>query len=101
MMDQIHQSRHVKLVQRILATVAILYRPISLEELPTLLDIPYRASGNDKAMTEIIDVCGSFLTLRERTISLIHQSAKDFLPSKARNEIFLSGLEDIYHTVFS
>ncbi|KAK4249691.1 NACHT domain-containing protein [Corynascus novoguineensis] len=101
MMDQIHKSRHAKLVQRILATVAVVYRPISLEELPILLDIPYRASGNDQAMAEIIGLCGSFLTLREHTISFIHQSAKDFLLKQARNEIFPSGLENTHHTVFS
>ncbi|KAL2138203.1 hypothetical protein VTI28DRAFT_7276 [Corynascus sepedonium] len=101
MMDQIHKSRHAKLIQRILATVAVVYRPISLEELPILLDIPYRASDNDKALREIVGLCGSFLTLREHTISLIHQSAKDFLLEQACNEIFPSGLEDIHHTVFS
>ena len=42
-----------------------------------------------------------FLTLRDRTISFVHQSAKDFLLKQARGEIFPSGIEDIHHTIFS
>ncbi|KAL2195138.1 hypothetical protein P885DRAFT_24441, partial [Corynascus similis CBS 632.67] len=101
MMDQINNSRHAKLLQRILAAAAVVYRPITLEELPVLVDIPYRASGNDKSLTEIIRLCGSFLTLRERTISFVHQSAKDFLLQQAQNEIFPSKVEEVHHNIFS
>ncbi|KAL2168899.1 hypothetical protein VTG60DRAFT_6734 [Thermothelomyces hinnuleus] len=101
MTDQIYKSRHAKLLQRILATVSVVYRPITLEELPALVDVPSRASGNDKALTEIVRLCGSFLTLRNCTIYIVHQSAKDFLLKQARDEIFPSGIEDIHRTVFS
>ncbi|KAL2192736.1 NACHT domain-containing protein [Corynascus similis CBS 632.67] len=101
MMAQIHSSRHAKLVRRILATIAVVYRPITLEELPTLVDTPCRASGNDRALIEIIGLCGSFLALRGRTMSFVHQSAKDFLLNQAHNEIFPSGTEHIHYTVFS
>ncbi|KAL2198354.1 hypothetical protein P885DRAFT_32223, partial [Corynascus similis CBS 632.67] len=101
MMDHIHRSRHTKLVQRVLGAVAVVYRPITLQELPTLVDTPCHASGNAKALAEIVGLCGSFLTLREHTIFFIHQSAKDFLLQQARNEIFLSGIEDIHYTIFS
>ncbi|KAL2196899.1 NACHT domain-containing protein [Corynascus similis CBS 632.67] len=101
MMDQIHSSRHAKLVRRILATIAGVYRPITLEELPTLVDTPCRAFGNDRALIEIVGLCGSFLTLRGHTISFVHQSAKDFLLNQAHDEIFPSGIEDIHYTVFS
>ncbi|KAL2199498.1 NACHT domain-containing protein [Corynascus similis CBS 632.67] len=59
MMDQIHKSRHAKLCQRILATVVVGYRPITLEELPTLVDSPSRASGNGKALAEISSLARS------------------------------------------
>jgi hypothetical protein len=37
----------------------------------------------------------------KRTISFIHQSAKDFLLREAAHDVFPSGIEDIHHTVFS
>ncbi|KAL2197316.1 NACHT domain-containing protein [Corynascus similis CBS 632.67] len=90
MIDQIYMSRHAKLLLRILAVVSVVYRPITLEEMPALVDIP-----------EIVGLCGSFLTLRERIVSLVHQSAKDFLLIQARDEIFPSGMEHVHYTIFS
>ncbi|KAK3307177.1 NACHT domain-containing protein [Chaetomium strumarium] len=101
MMDQIYNSRHAKLFQRILAVVSVVYRPITLDELPALVDTPNRVSSNGKALAEIVGLCGSFLTLRERTISFVHQSAKDFLLKQARDEIFPSGREEVHRTIFS
>jgi hypothetical protein len=72
-----------------------------LEELPALVDMPGCASGNHKALAEIVGLCGCFLTLREHAITLIHQSAKDFLLKLAHDEIFPSGIEDIHRTIFS
>ncbi len=65
------------------------------------MDTPDRIAGNSKALTEIVGLCGSFLTLRERTISFVHQSAKDFLLQQARGEIFPSGVDDVHHSIFS
>ncbi|KAK4121378.1 hypothetical protein N657DRAFT_673681, partial [Parathielavia appendiculata] len=101
MMGQIYNLRCAKLLQRILAVISVVYRPITLDELPALVDTPGRASDNEKALVEIVGLCGSFLTLRERMISFIHQSAKDFVLKQARDEIFPSGIEDIHHTIFS
>jgi DNA replication protein DnaC len=101
MMDQICNSKNSKLCKSILAVASVVYRPITLDELDSFVDMPPRSSGNYKALAEIIGLCGSFLTLRERTISFVHQSAKDFLIDKASQEIFLSGIEDEYHAIFT
>ena len=101
MVDKISKSRNAELLRRILAAVSVAYRPITLEEVPALVDAPDRIASNSKALTEIVGLCGSFLTLRERTISFVHQSAKDFLLQQARGEIFPSGIEDVHHTIFS
>ncbi|KAK5991625.1 Vegetative incompatibility protein HET-E-1 [Cladobotryum mycophilum] len=85
----------------ILAVVSVVHRPISLSELETLVEMPPRSSGNDKALKEIVGHCGSFLTLQERTVSFVHQSAKDFLLKKACHEIFPSGQEKVHHDIFS
>jgi hypothetical protein len=83
MTDQICNSKNAKLYKSILAVVSVVYRPITLDELASFVDMPSRSSGNYKVLAEIIGLCGSFLTLRERTISFVHQSAKDFLIEKA------------------
>jgi hypothetical protein len=101
MMEQIKISRAAKRCTSILAVVSIVYRPITLDELPSFVDIPPRSSSNYKALAEIIGLCGSFLTLRERTIFFVHQSARDFLIKEAFNDIFPSGIDDINHAIFS
>jgi hypothetical protein len=101
MMDQICNSKNSKLCKSILAVVSVVYRPITLDDLASLVDMPPRSYGNYKALSEIIGLCGSFLTLRQHTISFVHQSVKDFLVKKASNDIFPSGIEDVHYTIFS
>jgi hypothetical protein len=79
MINQICTSRKSQLLKDILAVVSTVLRPVTLDELPSLVDMPLRCSSNDKALVEIVGLCGSFLTLRKRVISFVHQSAKDFL----------------------
>jgi hypothetical protein len=101
MMDQIRDSEDYDLCKHILAVVSAVYRPVTLDELVSFVNIPNGVSSNYEALSEIIGLCGSFLTLRERTVSFIHQSAKDFLLGKASEEIASSGIEGIHHTIFS
>ncbi|KAK3364027.1 WD40-repeat-containing domain protein [Lasiosphaeria hispida] len=101
MINQICTSRNSQLRKDILAAVSVVRRPITLDELPSLVDMPLRCSGSDKVLAEIVGLCGSFLTLRERVISFVHQSAKDFLVQNASQEIFPSGLQDTHHSIFS
>ncbi|KAF2429981.1 hypothetical protein EJ08DRAFT_670710 [Tothia fuscella] len=101
MMTQIEDSEDVELCKRILAVVSAVYRPLTLCELESFVDMPDGVSGTFEALSEIIGLCGSFLTLRERTISFVHQSAKDFLVEQTYNEIFPSGIEYIHYTIFS
>jgi hypothetical protein len=63
--------------------------------------MPPRTSSNYKVLAEIVGLCGSFLSLRERTIFFVYQSVKDFLINKASNDIFPSIIEDVHYTVFS
>ncbi|PVH71050.1 HET-domain-containing protein [Cadophora sp. DSE1049] len=101
MIEQIRISRAAKRCNRILAVVSVVYQPINLDELPSFVDIPLRSSSNYKALAEIIRLCGSFLTLRERTISFVYQSARDFLIKEASNKIFPSRIDDINHAIFA
>ncbi|KAH8797812.1 hypothetical protein F5884DRAFT_146537 [Xylogone sp. PMI_703] len=100
MMDQISNSKNAQLCKSILAIILVIYRPITLDELVFLVDMPARSSGNYKALAEIIGLCGSFLTLRDRNVFFVHQSAKDFLTGNMTQEIFPSGIENIHRNIF-
>ncbi|RDW87385.1 hypothetical protein BP5796_03079 [Coleophoma crateriformis] len=88
---------------RILAFVAITRRPITLKELSSLDETLEEFSDDVESLTGIIGCCGSFLTLRESTIYLVHQSAKDFLlrNEKASNIVFPSGIANVNYRIFS
>jgi hypothetical protein len=100
MLDQIMNSEDAELCKSILDVVSAVYRPVTLDELVAFVDIPDEVADDYKALSEIIGLCGSFLTLRGRTISFVHQSAKDFLIIKASKDIFLSTIENAHSSIF-
>jgi hypothetical protein len=57
-----------------LVAIFLTYRPLTLSELAVLADLP----SNMHPRT-IAKKCGSFLTIKQETVYLIHQSAKDYL----------------------
>ena len=93
---QIRDSEDAELCKHILAVASVVYRPVTLDELECFVDMPTGTS-----LTEIIELCGSFLTLQERVVSFVHQSAKDYLLKEAAGEIFPPRGEHIQHRVFS
>jgi hypothetical protein len=101
MMEQVCSSDDASLCKRILAIVTVVYRPITLMELTSFVEMPGIASNDLEALKEIIALSGSFLTLRESIIHFVHQSAKDYLLEKTSDEIFISGVGDMHYTIFS
>jgi hypothetical protein len=101
MLYQLRSSRNAKLCNDILAVASVARRPITLDELTSFISLPARISGNSKALVDIIALCGSFLTLQERNVTFIHQSAKDFLVQKASNEVYPLKIEHTHYTIFS
>ncbi|PIG84614.1 hypothetical protein AARAC_010917, partial [Aspergillus arachidicola] len=101
MMDQVRESEDAELCKQILGTVSTVYRPVTLSELGSLL--AGRNDGFDDLdiLSEIITICGSFLTVREDTVAFIHQSAKDFLLQEILTEILPRGKEREHHAIFS
>ncbi|KAF3393761.1 hypothetical protein F1880_004695 [Penicillium rolfsii] len=101
MMGQVRDSEDAKLCKQILGTVTAVFRPVTLSELSFLL--AWRNDGFDDLDTllEVIGICGSFLTLRESTVTFVHQSAKDFLIREASTEIFPEGLDSEHYAIFS
>jgi hypothetical protein len=101
MMAQINKLNDAQLCKRIIALAAVAYRPMLLVELALLLDIPENLSNDLDALREIVGLCGSFLTVQDDTVYFVHQSATDFLVKKASDHIFVSGPEEVHHTIFS
>jgi hypothetical protein len=101
MMQQISESDSAEICQRVLASTAALYRPVTIPELVALVEPLEDFTDDLESVREIISLCGSFLTLREDTVYFVHQSAKDFLFAKAFNEVFPDGIEDAHRVIFS
>lgn len=99
MMDRIERlpRRNSEFCWLIISTVTVAYRPLHLDEIATL-------SGLSKEINirKIVDMCGSFLTVRDDRVYLVHQSAKDYFMSKsASGRLFPSGTSMTHHGMFS
>ncbi|KAJ5737279.1 uncharacterized protein N7483_002404 [Penicillium malachiteum] len=101
MMDQVRDSEDAELCTQILGTVTAVFRPVTLSELSSLLAERNDGFNDLNTLFEIICICGSFLTLRESTVTFVHQSAKGFLNREVFTEIFPKGLDSEHHTIFS
>ncbi|KAF2802307.1 WD40 repeat-like protein [Mytilinidion resinicola] len=100
MIEQTCNSEDVDLCKQILALISTVYRPVTLKELTSLVEMLDNMANDLLSIREIISLCGSFLTVQEDTIYFVHQSAKDFLFAKAFNIVFPSGREEVHHTIF-
>ncbi|MCJ1468553.1 hypothetical protein MMC07_007182 [Pseudocyphellaria aurata] len=100
MMEHICNSNKADLCKRILAVILTVYRPITLQELTSFIDMP-DISDNHEYLADIIGLCGFFLTLRDPTVYFIHKSVKGFLLEKAMDKIFPSGMKTVHYSIFS
>ncbi|KAH7089950.1 WD40-repeat-containing domain protein [Paraphoma chrysanthemicola] len=98
MIHQMGESDDAEICRCVLASTAVLYRPVTIAELVALVEHLEDVSDD---VREIVSLCGSFLTLRDDTVYFVHQSAKDFLLTKAVDKIFPDGTEDAHQIVFS
>ncbi|KAF1978729.1 NACHT-domain-containing protein [Bimuria novae-zelandiae CBS 107.79] len=100
MIDQISCSGSAKICLQVLASTAVLYRPVTIRELIELAEQLTRFVNDLESVRKIVSLCGSFLTLRDDTVYFVHQSAKDFLFAKASNEVFPNSVEDTHRAIF-
>ncbi|EXL39652.1 hypothetical protein FOCG_17739 [Fusarium oxysporum f. sp. radicis-lycopersici 26381] len=99
MMEHISDSKDAGYCKEILAIASVVYRPITLDELKALAESLEDIDPDE--LEDIIGSCGSFLTLRESVVYFVHQSAKDYLLSKASCYILPSGTAHQHHALFS
>lgn len=102
MVDQIQQraKRNLKVCRLLLSIVSVAYRPLHLAELGSLCTLPGSVSTLKKNTRTLVAMCGSFLTIRDSQVYLIHQSAKDYLSDDARAAV-LGPKEELHHNIFS
>jgi len=104
MMDSARQSneREWEHCQLVLAAAALAYRPLHLAELAMVSGLPPDIfAGHANRVQEVIALCGSFLTVREGVVYLIHQSVQDYLKDKAAAAIFPSGIGRVHREIFT
>ena len=89
------KKRSVTFCTEVLSISTLAYRPLHLLELAALADLPKEFSCDLPKLTKIIELCGSFLTIREDTVYFIHQSAKDYLNEDPT--IFPPGQRTVVH----
>lgn len=91
MLDQVLHQKYedrVERCRRILRLVTLAFRPLRLEEIAVFAKIP------KSDLKDLVSYCGSFVAVRDETVYLIHQSAKDYLSDGKGNSIFHSGWKD-------
>lgn len=101
MLNQVGETDDADLCKSLLSVTTSVFRPITFEELASCMDLPEEVVGDYEAVTEIVGNCGSFLTLHDGRISLVHQTAKDFLLRKAVHIICPGGRDRIHYSIFS
>ncbi|KAJ5766476.1 uncharacterized protein N7511_004092 [Penicillium nucicola] len=98
MLDQIIESEDAEICKTLLGVATAVYRPLTLDEIPSYIQLS-EDEAND--LEDIIGNCGSFLSLRGHTISLVHQSAKDFFLQMESDMIYPDGVDNVHYNIFS
>lgn len=104
MIQQINHSEDVSDAQcchQILATVLLVHRPVTLYELGTLVESLEDISTDAEWIQKAIERCGSFLTIRDGRVYLIHQSVKDYLGNNVGTPIFSLSPAEVHHIIVS
>jgi WD40 repeat protein len=85
----------------VLLIITFSYQTLHLHELCLLAGLHNQPHGSSD-LEDIVSMCGSFLTIRDNYVHLIHQSAKDYLSDvKVSAAIFPSGPPAIHYRIFS
>ena len=96
------KRNNLEFCRLILSTTTLSYRPLHFLELAALSGLPDQILQNSQSVITIVEMCGSFLTIQEDYVYLIHQSAKDYLSKSVTTGIFPSSRPtEVHHAIFS
>jgi hypothetical protein len=102
MMAQILAQDHIKTRESckdVLRAVTVSFRPLRLKELVVVAGLPSDQFYHPQAVADLLGYCGSFLTIRQDTVSFIHLSAKDYLTSGNGQQIFDGAVAEVQRHV--
>ncbi|KAJ2978655.1 hypothetical protein NUW58_g7431 [Xylaria curta] len=88
-----------EMCRQVLAVQALACRPLRLTELLPHIETPKGFPRTAIRLKEVIELCGSFLTVRDGTVYFVHQSAKDYLIEHKSDSIFPLGNLSEHHTI--
>jgi WD40 repeat protein len=91
MMAQILAQKDIKTAEyckRILRSVTVAFRPLHLREVLIVAGLPSDQFHGTQEVADLVSHCGSFLTVRQDTVSFIHLSAKDYFKSDHGRHLF-------------
>ncbi|KFY14076.1 hypothetical protein V491_06163 [Pseudogymnoascus sp. VKM F-3775] len=91
--SQVNDEEDRKFCLQILRSMCLVFRPLSVEELITTAKLPIEFL-NDDSLSELVALCSSFVTIRQRNIYFIHQSAKDYLVASRAQNLFSRGIHE-------
>ena len=92
MLSSISESEDAEICRCVLATTAILLRPVVIQELIAIIEPLKDFADDPETVRELVEHSGSFLTMKEDTVYFVHQSAQDFLLVDAKDEMFPNGI---------
>ena len=86
----LEKDSSASLLQQILTVMALVLRPLTLIELRVLVEIP---NQTDAFLANVLQDCGSFLTVRQDVLEFVHQSAKEYVDGMTRGAMQKVNLE--------
>jgi hypothetical protein len=102
MIEQIQDdgdTEDVELCKKLLRTVTLTCRPLDLDEIGVIANLPEDLSKDTQALQDLAASCGSFLTVRGQTVYFVHQSAKDYFTTGKGSKIFPLGQNEAHHRI--
>ena len=94
--DEDEDEDEVELREGVLRTVTLARRPLDLTELGILAGFEKELNSNVQYLRELVESCGSFLTIRGHIVYFVHQSAKDFFTTGKGSTIFPLGQQSAH-----
>ncbi|KAF3286218.1 hypothetical protein TWF970_009764 [Orbilia oligospora] len=99
-LDRSGYNNDVELCSKILSAMVAAFRPLSLQEMVTIAELPSEMNEIDVEVQ--VKSCGSFLTIHKRIVSFVHQSAKDFLDNNIGSRLIIpNGLGYQHQEIFT
>jgi hypothetical protein len=102
MTKQIQQLsvRSAEICQSLLCTVAVAYRPLYFAEIGNLCRLAAQTTISAETVRKIVAMCGSFLTVRDEQVYLVHQSVKDYLSDRMQAAV-LPSQSEVHYNLFT